>query len=148
MNNFFSMQKLLFPIIVGFVVVASGSFYGGMRYQSSKTPTFVRGQVAGDGVLSGSQGGMRRNGMGGQGRGTGVGGFANGEVLSKDGTSFTLKLRDGGSKIVLYSTSTRVSKMADGSLDDVVAGAEVMMTGTPNQDGSMTALTVQVRPRQ
>ncbi|MBP6945465.1 hypothetical protein KBD61_06070 [Patescibacteria group bacterium] len=140
------MQKnLIAPLIVGALVIGGGSFYGGMQYQKSQVPAAGQGQFArGQG-----NGAMRVMGAGGPGR-TGAngmaGGFTAGEVVSKDATGITLKLRDGGSKIILTSSSTRIGKMTDGSLDDVKEGAEVTVTGSANPDGSVSASMIQLRP--
>lgn len=75
-----------------------------------------------------------------------MGGLIAGEVLTKDANSLTLKLRDGGSRIVFFSTSTRVSKMADGMIGDVSTGTTVTVNGATNQDGSVTAEMIQLRP--
>lgn len=140
------MQKnLIAPLIVGALVIGGGSFYGGMQYQKSQVPAAAQGQFArGQG-----NGAMRVMGAGGAGRaganGIAAGGFTAGEVVSKDTMGITLKLRDGGSKIVLTSSSTRIGKMTDGSLEDVKEGTEVTVTGSTNQDGSVSASMIQLR---
>ncbi|GEM_PF-369089 len=130
-------NKLILPIVIGLIVVGGGSFYGGMQYAKSQTAN--QPQAAAD-----ARGG--RNFGGGQGRGGG-GGATVGEVVSKDATGLTIKLRDGGSKIVLLSSTTRVGKMTDGSLDDLAPGTNVMVMGTANADGSVTASQIQIRPK-
>jgi hypothetical protein len=109
------------------------------------------GTIQANGGAGGTASGGAYNangGAGGAGRGAngGAGGFIAGEVVSKDTTGITLKLRDGGSKIILTSSSTRIGKMTDASLDDVNEGAEVTVTGNTNQDGSMSASMIQLRP--
>jgi hypothetical protein len=142
------MKKYLPVAIIVIVVVAGGSFFGGMKYGESKTPSFgnfgnltaaQRQQFAGDG----GQGRMAGNRAGGMEAG---GGITNGEIASKDATSITLKLRDGGSKIVLYSPSTQIMKSTTGAVDDVVVGQNVVITGSTNPDGSITAQNIQLRP--
>lgn len=128
------MNKKMLPImIVIIVLVAVGFFYGGMQYKSSKTPT--RGQFVG-GL---PQGGMARADNKNNAS------FVNGEILSKDNQSITVKLNNGGSKTVLFSTSTTIGKMATGTAEDLSVGTLVMVTGKSTTDGSLTAETIQIR---
>lgn len=75
--------------------------------------------------------------------GTGV---ASGEIISKDDKSIIVKLRDGGSKLIFFSDKTSVSKMAEGSEEDIKVGEQVAANGSANSDGSITANTIQLRP--
>ena len=125
-------------VIAALIVVGAGSFYGGMKYQSSITPA-VSPRAGG---AMGANGGRGFRGMGGANGGA----FFNGDVLSTDGNSLTLKLGNGGSKIVLYTTSTRVGKIASGSMTDLTPGTSVSVNGTANADGSVTADMIQIRP--
>ncbi len=73
------------------------------------------------------------------------GGFASGQVTAKDNQSITLQLPNGNSEIVLYSSSTQIVKPTATSLKDVTIGGQVMIGGTQNSDGSLTAQSIQIR---
>ena len=141
------MSKLV-PIITAVaVVVGGGSFYGGMKYAESKNPRggFSRADIQN---LSPEERQARLQQLGTTGRGVrgNGGGFTNGEIISKDDKSVTVKLPDGGSRIVFLSGETQIMKSAAGSPGDLVIGAQVTVNGSQNQDGSITAETVQLRP--
>ncbi len=128
--------------VIALVLVGGGSFYGGMKYQTSKTPTVAsRAGVFANGA-GGRMGGLPGRGMGG----ANGAGFLAGEVVSKDASSLTLKLSDGGSKIVLYTSSTRIGKTTEGTINDLTNGTTVTVNGTANQGGSVTADMIQIRP--
>ncbi len=138
------MKKMLPQIIIGVLVVSAVAFYGGVKYSESKT-VVTNGGGSGQGQQRGGGqfGGAR---MGGNRSGGNSGGFANGEVASIDDKSLTIKMRDGSSKIIILSTSIQVLKSATGTLSDVVTGTEVVVNGSPNSDGSITAQSIQIRP--
>lgn len=133
-------KKTISIIVVSLVLIVL-SFRGGMMY-------------AGKNIKAASdsrQGAFSQNGFNGQNggrmmRGGNGGGFVNGEVLSVDSKSITVKLRDGGSKIVFFSPSTKVEKTVDGATADVAVGKQVMVTGATNSDGSVNATSIQIRP--
>jgi hypothetical protein len=137
-------NKKIYMGVVICLVVAGLSFWGGMIY-AGKNITAANAS---------RQGGFNQNGFNQNGGGTrqvsrggaNAGGLVSGEVLSVDSKSITVKLRDGGSKIVLFSPTTKVEKTVDGVTTDVVVGKQVSITGTANTDGSVSATSIQVRP--
>ncbi len=125
--------------IVAILLAGVGSFYGGMKYQQSKSP-FANFQRNGSGIrqfnqAAGQNGTARRGGN-----------MIAGEIIKTDEKSLTLKLNDGGSKIVYLDDAVSISKSADGSKEDLAAGKNVMVSGSANQDGSIMAQFVQIRP--
>ena len=83
------------------------------------------------------QGGRRIGGM--------RGGFVDGEIISKDDKSVIVKLQDGSSKIVFFSDATEIGKIATGASSDLETGKTVAVNGSTNQDGSVTAKSIQLR---
>ncbi|MEI6552974.1 MAG: hypothetical protein WCO09_00215, partial [bacterium] len=65
---------------------------------------------------------------------------------NKDATSITVKLRDGGSKIIFVASSTVVQKTSAGSINDIVVGSQISANGPTNADGSINAATISSRP--
>lgn len=125
-------------ITVVVLIVGVGAFFGGMKYQETKS---ARAQSARQFPGGGRQGGN------GQGRfGGGAGRPVVGEILVQDDKSITVKLQDGSSKIVLVSDKTTINKATEASKDDLKTGVRVAATGTENSDGSVTAISIQVNP--
>jgi hypothetical protein len=127
------MKKQLPIFIVVVVVIAAISFFVGWKCGQGKKQNGPFGNNDFRQMV-GAQNGAK----------SGVG-IANGEIISKDDKSVTIKLRDGGSKIILLSGSTTINKNATGTAEDLVVGENVMASGTTNSDGSITAETVQLR---
>ncbi len=130
-----SQKHLIGSLFVGVALIGT-SFYGGTAYGKTHagrtTGNFVRGQGA---MQPGVRGGANNQFMGG----------TTGEVLSKDTTSVTIKLQDGGSRTAYFSDSTAVQKTVPGTLDDVVIGGHVFISGDTNADGSVSAKSIQIR---
>jgi len=142
-------QQMVVGGVIGVLVVGGLSFYGGMKYGENQSSVSVRGGTFAD--LSPEERQARFQQFGAPGTGstragaarTG-GGFVSGEILSKDATSITVKLSDGGSKIVFVSDSTKLSKSSDATSADLSVGETVTASGTTNQDGSVSAQSVQI----
>ncbi|MBU1612868.1 hypothetical protein KKC87_00335 [Patescibacteria group bacterium] len=74
------------------------------------------------------------------------GGFVSGEIIGRDDKSLTLKLTDGGSKIVFFADSTEIGIFEKGEIADLENGKAVTVSGSPNEDGSVIAQSIQIRP--
>lgn len=124
-------KDLKIKLIVGALLIACLSFYAGTKVSQSRNagPT-----------------GFMRNSSVNSGQKMRMGGFLSGEVISKDATSITLKTRDGSTKIVLFSASTDILKSTSGKSDDLNIGEQVVVTGSSNADGSLSAQSIQIRP--
>ena len=118
-------------MIAIFVIAGAAGFYGGMLYGQNNRAGFN----------------ANANIMMQRGSGMQQGGVAGGEIIKKDDNSLTIKLNNGSSQIILFSGTTKVMKSADGSAADLVVGGQVTITGSKNQDGSITAQSIQIRPR-
>jgi hypothetical protein len=131
------MKKILPIIIILVVVIAIGAFWGGTKYAQSKTKSSAQANLQ---RFQQMNGGVRTGA-----RAAGVS-LVNGDIIAKDDKSITIKLRDGGSKIVFYSDKTEVGKFVTGTVSDLAIGQAVMANGTANSDGSVSATSVQIRP--
>lgn len=137
--------KIIAGAVIGIIAVGGLSFFAGTKVASSDP----RGGFGGRDFPAGAQerfGQMGQMGPGGMARG-GVpmgGGFVAGEIISKDERSITVSLQDGGSRIIFLTENTPVSKQTSSSIADLSVGEQVMVTGSTNQDGSVSAQSVQV----
>lgn len=129
-------KKIIVPVFIAVVVAGSAGFFVGKSVSAGSTSS-VASQRAGQFFT--------RQGVPGGRLGMAGAGFVAGDILSKDSQSLTLKLQDGGSKIVFFSDSTAITKNASGTPNDLVVGKQAVVSGTPNADGSITAQTIQLR---
>lgn len=138
------MKKLLSGVIIAVFIVGGVSFYGGMRYERSTRTRIARQNFGGQQFGANGLGMRGRNGgAGGMIRG---GGLTRGEIIAKDDKSITVKLNDGGSKIIFLSGKITITQSVVGVPNDLQIGASVFVNGTPNDDGSMNAETIQLSP--
>ena len=126
-------KKNLTTVIAIAIIVGVASFFGGYKL-GQKNNSKLADQFPG-----GQNFAQRQQGTGQFRTGTGTirnmpqnGGFISGEILNKDDKSLTIKMRDGGSKIIFYSDSTQINKAAIGTSSDLVTGKEITVVGTPN----------------
>lgn len=135
------MKKFLPLAVLVLVLVGAGAFFGGMKYaEARKQP----GQF-GDNWQGGNQSGQRGSGQMGTRAMAGKNGMVMGEILSKDDKSITVKIAEGGSKIVFFSDSTEIGKYVSGTPSDLEIGKSVTSNGSANADGSINAESIQLR---
>jgi hypothetical protein len=157
MNN----KQIITIAIIAVIVIGAGAFYGGTVYEKNilNKQGLLRSATRGQFSQGQGQGQFRQGGSNGSGFGhDGNGGFIGGEIVSKDdpvkpdgngaSQSITIKMSDGSTKIVFFSDSTNIGKAEKGSSSDLAAGQQVMVNGTANQDGTVTAQNIQIRPEQ
>ncbi|OGZ34113.1 MAG: hypothetical protein A2174_00860 [Candidatus Portnoybacteria bacterium RBG_13_41_18] len=148
-------MKKIIPILIAIIIIGAVSFFGGMKYQQGKVPTGNFNASALESMtpeqrqafIQQRQQNGDTNGQRVVTRGNG-GNFNSGEIIAKDDKSITIKLTDGGSKIVFLSASTSINKTAQGVADDLTTGLSVTVSGTANDDGSLNAQSIQIRPNQ
>lgn len=133
MNKLKKEHLIIYVVLL--VIVGAGAFYGGVKYQSSKT-------ASGRQLASGTdtRGGPRASGANGANR------PVVGQIASMDASSITVKLSDGSSKIVLTNGSTTISKTDSATIADLKTGDNVGVFGVTNSDGSVTAQNIQLNP--
>jgi len=131
------MNKQITIFITIVIAVAGLSFYGGVKYNQTQ---FASERTANRAQFGGGNGTRAFRG------GADGGGFVSGEVIAKDDTGVTIKLREGGSRIVFLSGGTEVMKASSGSVQDISVGAQISANRAVNADGSVTAQMIQIRP--
>lgn len=130
------MNKKLIPILIVLIlVIGGGAFYGGMKYGQLK-PSLEQKFPAPE-----QRQGLK--GLGIKSKETGVG-LLRGEITAKDDQGITLKLPDGGSKIIFFSDSTEIAKTTEGTTGDLEVGKEVMVSGDQGSEGTITAKKIQI----
>jgi hypothetical protein len=127
-------NKLVLTGVVALIVGLGIGYFGATTFTAAPAKTvsgFTRGAGGG---FAGARGG------------TTGGGFLTGTVASVGSGSITLNTNDGSSHVVLVTPQTSISKSVEGSLTDIVVGSTVIVSGTTNSDGSVSAALVQIRP--
>jgi len=155
------MNKTL-QIIVGLIVliaVAAGSFYAGTIYAQQQQTANRAAQLANrqgqnpnlnidnaDGNAARNQpGGRLGNQDGGRNAGQGGGGTF-GQIDEIDGDTLIVTTRNGNQIKVLVTGTTLIEKYASVSATDLEIGETLVISGSKNEDGSITARSLQVAP--
>lgn len=122
---------------IGLGGLVLGYFMGSILESGSKltNQADMRGQFGPGGQIPG-QTAQRK---------TQFGGSASGEILNIDDKSATIKTRDGGSRIILFASTTPIYKSVAGTSADLKVGEQVLVMGTSGSDGSIVAESIQLR---
>lgn len=137
-------KNTLVPILLLVAGLAAG-FFGGIQYRNYQLSKSRANFAGGNGNFQRftGQNGQRPNGQNGAFRG----GAVDGSIISMDDKSFTVKMNDGSTKIVLFSDSTTYNNTVSAVKNDLKVGDNVVVFGSPNSDGSVTAESVQLNPQ-
>jgi hypothetical protein len=118
-------------LVIAIVALGGGYFWGKASAATSRAAGFAGAYSSSTRRTVGSAAG---------------GGLVTGTIATIGSSSITLQLANGNSEVVFYSTSTPVSEPTTVSANTLKVGTTLMVGGTSNSDGSLTALTIQVRP--
>jgi hypothetical protein len=140
-------------IIAGAIIlaglIAAGSFYGGVVYQTNKVSqvqaNFLsqRGQPNTGQVPAGGQnipGGAAQNG---QNPGFPGGGGIAGQVKTIEGNVMTISTAQNITTVNL-TDSTQVQKTVTGAISDLQPGMQVMVSGQKDSNGNITANRISI----
>ena len=123
-------------IVITTVVALSIGLFGG--YAAARASVPVSANVPNMNYIRGNAGGLR-------GGNQNASGFLVGTVVKKDSGSITVDTRDNNSHVVLFTPATSVFKSVAGSLADITVGSAVIVSGSTNSDGSLSANSIQLR---
>lgn len=126
-------KTTIITAIVGLVVGLGIGYFGANALHPATTAQTARGNFTGMGGAARAPGGSGN-------------GLLSGTVAAEDSGSITVNTRDGSSHVVLITPATTVSKSVSGSESDVSVGSTVIVSGTTNSDGSVSASSIQLRP--
>ena len=128
-------NNLIIAIVCTAIISGGAGFYGGMKYQTSKNPAFVRNLPQNFESRMGQNDQSLRNG-----------GFrpVSGEILSFDDQSLTVKLADESSKIIILTDTSKINITQEGNTKDLKVGENISVFGQENSDGSVTAQNIQI----
>ncbi len=132
--------------VVVLVIVAAGSFYGGMLYGQGQ----AQSSRSSSGRFAGGPTGGYNSGQG-QGQGQGQRGFGQGGgifgQISEIGDGYMVVTDNNGKQSKVQVTDTTlIEKNASVKLTDLSKGETVMVSGSQGSDGTITARNVQVAP--
>ncbi len=136
-----SKKHLPLVIIVGLLMLGTAFYTGRLSAPTKSSMTSNNPHSGLEGQGRGAMNGNDRS----QGDQIVRDNLVNGTIISQDEKSLTLNLAEGGSKIIYLSPSTKIVKMTEAAMADLSIGQTVMVNGSTNSDGSLSAQMVQLR---
>jgi hypothetical protein len=138
--------------VVGALIVLAGGFYGGTVYGKQQAqaslPQGFRDRMTqftpGDELPGAAV--QRQFGQAGGGQIAALGGGLMGQIEEIDGNSLLVTGFDGQKTSVQATDTTLIEKYASVTVADLQIGEEVVVSGSENEDGSITARSIQVAP--
>jgi hypothetical protein len=130
-------MKNNYVTIVVAIACAVIFFFIGMAYGKGGTTTAA---------TAGARGAFSSSTRGGFGGRAGAGGgFVTGQIVSVSNGTIVVQMPNGNSANVFFSSSTQVIKPQVAPVSTLTPGTMVMIGGTTNTDGSVSAQTIQIR---
>ncbi len=130
----FNKKTITITIVLVIVSGVLGFALGKYTAKPSFKKIGIEGRMGQDGNIDFSKMGGRQAGMRFQG-----------EIMSRDGNSMTIRMRDNtGSKNVINPESVNVYKSIRGSMEDLTPGMSISITGKQNTDGSIESQSIQI----
>jgi hypothetical protein len=133
MKSKYLLPTVLIVIGLGFGF-AGGYYFKGFNQQ--KQFNEMRNGVGQRGGIAMPSGGPARN-MNGLNS-------IEGEIISIDDESLTVKLMDGSTKIIFFSESTTYSNFQEAKKEDLKTGIKISVFGKTNIDNSVIAQRIQI----
>jgi len=131
-------------VVLAVIAVGVGALFGGRAWgESASSSDQTQRQFATDGSGPFNRGDGSAPGDG-TGRGMFGGNAVTGSIIAVDSSSITVQTSDGSTKIVLFGDSTGITLVTEGSVADLKTGEDVLVTGTTNDDGTVTATSIRL----
>ena len=134
--------------VVGVVIVAAGSFWGGMSFGESRATqtrqSFLEERLGQRGGQFPRLGQTPQPGQAGAQR---FAGGMQGTIETVEGETLVVTTQQGDIQIKTTDT-TLIQKYTTVNITDLEPGEQVVVSGARNEDGSYTARSIQVLPGQ
>lgn len=141
------MKKMYIIVIAVFLalVIAGGSFYGGMAYQRNQATQVQNRFLTSRGIQPGAEnnpGGQFPGQLPGQGQ-LGLGGGTSGQIKSIEGNVLSLSTAQNVTTVNL-SDATIILKSVSGAISDLQPGLRVMVIGQSDNNGIINATQITI----